>query len=78
MSEALLRALRRALPALEARREEPLKNYTSFAIGGPAELLLLPASAEELGSLCALLRALGEKPLLLGNGTNVLAPDEVW
>ena len=76
MSEALLRALRRALPALEVRQEEPLKNYTSFAIGGPAEVLLLPASAEELASLCALLRALGEKPLLLGNGTNVLAPDE--
>jgi UDP-N-acetylmuramate dehydrogenase len=76
MSEALLRELRRALPALEARQEEPLKNHTSFAIGGPAELLLLPASAAELASLCALLRTLGEKPLLLGNGTNVLAPDE--
>ena len=76
MAEALLRELRRALPALEVRQEEPLKNHTSFAIGGPAEALLLPASAEELAALCALLRALGEKPLLLGNGTNVLAPDE--
>ncbi len=76
MAEALLRALRRTLPTLEARQEEPLKNYTSFAIGGPAELLLLPSSAEELLSLCTELRALGERPLLLGNGSNVLAPDE--
>ena len=36
MSEALLSALRRELPGLEARQEEPLRNYTSFGIGGPA------------------------------------------
>ena len=76
MSEALLSALRRELPGLEARQEEPLRNYTSFGIGGPAELLLLPASAEELARLCLLLRQLGVRPLLLGNGSNVLAPDE--
>ena len=76
MADALLRELQQALPELEVRREEPLKNYTSFAIGGPAELLLLPSSAEELASLCALLRTLGVKPLMLGNGSNVLAPDE--
>jgi UDP-N-acetylmuramate dehydrogenase len=76
MAEALLRELRRVLPALEAREGEPLRNYTSFGIGGPAELLLLPSSGEELASLCALLRSLGVKPLLLGNGSNVLAPDE--
>ena len=76
MSEALLSALRRELPGLEARQEEPLRNYTSFGIGGPAELLLLPASAAELAQLCLLLRQLGVRPLLLGNGSNVLAPDE--
>ncbi len=76
MADAFLRELRRALPELEIRREEPLSGYTTFGIGGPAKLLLLPASAEELAELCALLRRLGEKPLLLGNGSNVLAPDE--
>ncbi len=76
MAEALLKELRRVLPALEARQEEPLRSYTSFGIGGPAKLLLLPASGEELASLCQTLRRLGVKPLLLGNGSNVLAPDE--
>jgi UDP-N-acetylmuramate dehydrogenase len=76
MTDALLTELRRALPGLEARREEPLRNFTSFGIGGPAELLLLPSSGEELAELCALLRGLGVKPVLLGNGSNVLAPDE--
>ncbi len=75
MADALLRELRRALPELELLRDEPLKNYTTFGIGGPARLLLLPASAEELTELCGLLRRLGERPVLLGNGSNVLAPD---
>ena len=76
MTELLARALARALPGLEMRREEPLRDHTSLHIGGPAKLLLLPASTAELAELCRVLRSLGEKPLLLGNGTNVLAPDE--
>ena len=76
MADALAEALRRSLPALELKRDEPLKNHTSFCIGGPAKYLMLPASAEELAEACALLRKLGVKPLVLGNGTNVLAPDE--
>ncbi len=76
MTDTLLRELRRALPTLELKQEEPLRNYTSFGIGGPAEILLLPSTGEELAALCALVRSLGVKPLLLGNGTNVLAPDE--
>ena len=76
MADALAEALRRSLPALELKRDEPLKNHTSFCIGGPAKYLLLPASRSELAEACALLRKLGERPLVLGNGTNVLAPDE--
>ncbi len=76
MAEALARALREAMPSLEIRQEEPMREHTSFRIGGPAEVLLLPGSAEELAEACRLLRHWGEKPLILGNGTNVLAPDE--
>lgn len=76
MNERLLSAIRERLPGLEVLEREPLKNHTSFRIGGPAALVLLPASVPELKALCALLRELGEEPLILGNGSNVLAPDE--
>ena len=76
MSEPLADRLRSALPGLEVREGEPLSLHTSFRIGGPAKVLALPGSAEELAALCRLLRSLGEKPLVLGNGSNVLAPDE--
>ena len=76
MTDALAARIRAALPELELREEEPLSLHTSFRIGGPARLLALPGSGEELADLCRLLRSLGEKPLILGNGSNVLAPDE--
>ncbi|WP_448516430.1 UDP-N-acetylmuramate dehydrogenase [Pseudothermotoga sp.] len=52
--------------------DEPLSLHTSFKIGGPARLFLVPESLEQF--LCALKLFPGAK--LLGKGTNVLAPDE--
>lgn len=65
-----------ALPELELREREPLSRHCSFRIGGPAALLALPSSVEELKMLCALLKKKGQKPFLMGNGTNLLFPDE--
>lgn len=73
---ALLNDITAALPGLAYRENEPLSKHCSFRIGGPAPLVLLPASAEELAALCALLREKGEAPFLMGNGTNLLLPDE--
>lgn len=77
MTERLAQELRERFPRLEMRENAPLDRYTGFHIGGPARLLLLPGGAEELAALCAALERLGEdRPLILGNGTNVLVPDE--
>lgn len=76
MGSRLADAIRMNMPQLELRENEPLARHTSFRIGGPAQTALFPHSAEETEQLCRLLRRLGEKPLILGNGSNVLAPDE--
>ena len=72
----LIADLREAFPALDIREDEPLARHCSFRIGGPAAVMLLPGSVDELASLCPWLLAHGEKPFLLGNGTNLLFPDE--
>ncbi len=57
-------------------RNAPLADYTTFKIGGPAELLLLP---EDSGVLCDIIkecRSLGETPFIFGNGSNLLVSDE--
>lgn len=58
------------------RPEEPLASHTSFRIGGPAELMAFPFSAEELSLLLSVSNELDISPVILGAGSNVLAPDE--
>ncbi len=76
MTEKLVEEIRRRLPITELRENEPLAAYTSLRIGGPAALMLFPKSAGEIAALCLIMAAVGERPLMLGNGSNVLAPDE--
>ena len=64
------------LPDMTWLRNEPLAKHTSFRIGGPARRMAFPKSAEDLILLDGLLRGAGIRTILLGNGTNVLFPDE--
>lgn len=64
------------LPAVELRFEEPMAKHTSFRIGGPAEVMAFPKSAEELSKVLEVSALLDQKPAILGAGTNILAPDE--
>ena len=67
--------LRRNLPSLELRMEQPLSKYTSFRIGGNAECIACPKTEAELSGLLRLCSEQGVEPVILGAGTNVLAPD---
>ena len=54
---------------------EPMKAHTSFRIGGGAEIMAFPKTVEELADVLRFSAENGVKPLILGAGTNVLAPD---
>lgn len=56
--------------------DEPMSRHTTFRTGGPADLMLLPSSAEELGEALAALRGEGITPFILGNGSNLLVSDK--
>lgn len=63
------------MPRLRLRTDEPMQNHTSFRVGGPADLMLLPRSVEEL---CQALQFLGNQHLpvyIMGNGSNLLVRD---
>lgn len=55
---------------------EPLKNHTSFRIGGPAALFCSPENEAQLAAAIALARSHNFAHTLLGRGSNVLFPDE--
>lgn len=64
------------LPNLKLLLDEPLSRHTSFRIGGPAEIMAFPKSREEASAVLRAARNIGVKPVILGAGSNVLAPDE--
>lgn len=72
----LAKELRRALPKLRLLENEPMRRHCSFRIGGPAAIFAEPAAEEEVLSLLAFLRRKGVRPVIVGNGTNLLVADE--
>ena len=64
------------LPNMAYEKDVPLRRYTSFRIGGAARRMAFPRSGEELVLLVSRALELGARPFVLGNGTNVLFPDE--
>ncbi|MEW6448392.1 MAG: UDP-N-acetylmuramate dehydrogenase [Bacillota bacterium] len=55
---------------------EPLKNHTTWRIGGPAEVLVEPASREDLVAILTFLREKGLPLVVIGNGSNLLVSDQ--
>jgi UDP-N-acetylmuramate dehydrogenase len=65
--------LHRLFPS--AKFDEPLKRYTAWKIGGPADALLEPKSVEGLISATEKAREHDVPVTILGGGTNVLVRD---
>jgi UDP-N-acetylmuramate dehydrogenase len=61
---------------LEVLWDVSLAQFTTFRIGGPARCLVRPATVEGVGAMLRRARAAGVPHLVLGGGSNVLAPDE--
>jgi UDP-N-acetylmuramate dehydrogenase len=68
-------ALRRTLGADRVRGGEVLAPYTTFKIGGPADLFYEARSADELATAIGAAREHGVPFFLLGLGANVLIGD---
>lgn len=61
---------------ITVKEAESLSKHTSFKIGGPADLFLMPSDAEALKNLIKFVGETGVKPYVLGNGTNLLFSDK--
>jgi len=69
--------LAEALSALcrDVREGELLRRHVSFRIGGPADILVVPRSVDELGAVAAYLYREHPPFVVLGAGSNVLISD---
>ena len=69
-------AVRERFPDMEVLSGEPMARHTTFRIGGPARRLARPRSPEELAALLTAAEERGWPALVVGNGSNLLAPDD--
>ena len=74
-SQAALNELAMKLEPARSRRNEVLAPYTTFRIGGPADLLYDATSAEALANAVGAARSLGVPYVILGLGANILVGD---
>lgn len=55
--------------------DEPMKNHTSFKIGGPADVMIIPSNVDELRNAVKICRDNNINFYIMGNGTNLLVKD---
>ena len=63
-------------PDGEVREDEPMSRHTSFRIGGPVKLMLLPKCSEELKYALNITSGGEVRRLIMGNGTDLLVSDD--
>lgn len=76
ISGAVVEALRGFIPAENIHLQEPMKNHTTFRVGGPAACLVALENEEQLRKAQRYLRLVEVPFVVLGNGSNVLVSDD--
>ncbi len=75
MATSALTSLAKQIEALQPKRDIPLAPYTTFKIGGPADLFCEPTTTDELALAVLSARAIGVPYFVLGLGANILVGD---
>ena len=63
------------MPDLAVLLDEPMSAHTSFEVGGPVDIMVMPTSVE---GICQVLKLAGEHDIpryVMGNGSNLLVRD---
>lgn len=68
--------LNQVCPELELLEQEQMSKHTTFRVGGPVPLMALPRTAHQAAAAVKVAVDEGITPLFLGNGSNLLAPDD--
>lgn len=66
------------LSEVDFKWHEPLSRHTTFKIGGAVKCLAIPRTEEGFEDLLLRVRTDGIPHMILGGGSNVLAPDGSW
>ena len=73
--QRLIERLRAIAPPNGLLLNEPMSLHTTFRIGGPADIVFFPDSAQSLAQAMALAREENVPCFVMGNGSNILVRD---
>jgi UDP-N-acetylmuramate dehydrogenase len=76
LSEALHRLMQAVPVPSHLRLNEPLKNYTTLRVGGPADLFYRATNIEEFAQVVITAHQLRVPTFILGLGSNLLVSDK--
>ncbi len=76
MEQRIYNRLAEIIPQERIRCGEPMKEHTTFRIGGPAEVFVTPESMEEIRAVAGVCRREHIPYYVLGNGSNLLVSDD--
>lgn len=64
--------LEKLLDADNIKYDEPMKNHTSFRVGGPVDILVTPLKVQDVISIISLCKENNINYYIMGNGTNII------
>ncbi len=67
--------IREIVPPESILQSEPMAKYTTFRVGGPADMMIRIGDEEQLARLVAYFYQLRQPYLVIGNGSNLLVSD---
>ncbi|HIZ46508.1 MAG TPA: UDP-N-acetylmuramate dehydrogenase [Candidatus Olsenella pullistercoris] len=74
--EPLVWRLRAIVGEDNVRADEPMSDHTTFKVGGPADLYVVPESASEVRDVLLACEEAGVDCFVLGRGSDLLVSDE--
>lgn len=60
----------------EVRFSEEMKNHTTFEIGGPCDVMIIPENKEQVLNTLKTIKEHGFSYMVIGNGSNLLVSDQ--
>ena len=64
------------LAGIPLKQGEPMCRHTSFQIGGPVAVMVFPENVEQMQEIFKIAAQFHISPMILGAGSNILAPDQ--
>jgi len=61
---------------LKVKKNVPLKEYTTFNVGGPADIFLIPQNEDSLRELTKIINKVDKRHFVLGKGSNIIVGDK--